>query len=209
MLRSFLPKCATFSAFFPCRKAPTALQRGPRCVTTAAPLHDNKHAFADQRGPYGSDDGEILNDESDFPTGLQRFYTNFRALRIVNFNNLFLTYPLYKQNTTNIFSDQKYRPNKKNSRHNNIVATAVVMSFRCMLYAVPQNVRYHILAFTLCHQSFFASAVAFLAAGFFAAGFFAADFFAVAFDFSSAASSFSSLVFRRMISLSFISISSP
>ncbi len=184
------------------------MQRGPRCVTTAAPLHDNKHAFADQRGPYGSADGEILNDESDFPTGLQRFYTNFRALRIVNFNNLFLTYPLSKQNTTNIFSDPKYRI-KKNSRHNNIVATAVVMSFRCMLYAVPQNVRYHTLSSALCYQSFVSSLTAFLAAGFFAAGFFAADFLAVAFDFSSAASSFSSLVFRRMISLSFISISSP
>ena len=86
-----ITKVCNFFTDFPRRKALTALQRGRRCITTGLPLHDNKHAVATQRGPYGRTADKILNDESDFSVGLQRFYTIFRALRNVNFNNLFLT----------------------------------------------------------------------------------------------------------------------
>ena len=81
---------------FPSRKGLTALQRGRRCIVTAVPLQADGHAIATQRGPYGKTADRILNDESDFPVGLQRFYTIFRALLNVNINNLFLTklYPI-------------------------------------------------------------------------------------------------------------------
>ena len=59
-----------------CRKGLTALQRGARCMTTGTPLHDNGHAVADQRGPYGSA-AELFSSENGAEIMKSRPYRRF------------------------------------------------------------------------------------------------------------------------------------
>ena len=79
------------SRIFPSRKGLTALQRGPRCITAAAPLRDNGHAARDQRGPYGLAAGTFL-----YGNGMQmsksgRSGRNFGGFSSVKFRDIIWT----------------------------------------------------------------------------------------------------------------------